>query len=90
MTGFSPLSSTYHSWRIFVPLTGSASHSGTHDEALDWFEKAVDSGRRRYEWDEMEPAFEPLSDEYRFKAALQRQRDLRREMEQNTAVLLGQ
>ena len=76
----------FHRWHLaFI-------HSllGNHDEAVDWFEQAVNSGRRRYEWDELEPAFHPLNDKPRFKAAIQRQKDLRQEMKNSTAVLLEQ
>jgi len=76
----------FHRWHLAIV------HAllGKHEEALDWFEQTVESGRRRYEWDELEPAFEPLRDETRFKAALQRQKDLRREMKENTVALLAQ
>jgi DNA-binding winged helix-turn-helix (wHTH) protein/Flp pilus assembly protein TadD len=76
----------FHRWHLaFI-------HSllGNQDEAVDWFEQAVNSGRRMYEWDELEPVFQPINDEPRFKAALQQQKDLRQKMKQHTAVLLEQ
>ena len=75
----------FHRWHLAVIHT----LLGNRDVALGWFEQAVDSGRRMYEWDQLDPAFEPLRTEPRFDAALQRQRDLRLEMKRNTAVLLG-
>jgi len=71
----------FHRWHLAVV------HSllGNRDAALGWFEQAIESGRRRYEWDEQEPAFQALRDEPRFAGALQRQRDLRREMKDQAA-----
>lgn len=73
-----------HRWHLaFVH-----SLSGNHDAAIDWFDQAVDSGRRWFEWDELEPAFQSLREDKRFKAALKRQKELRLEMQQNTARFL--
>ena len=66
----------FHRWHLAV----LNSLSRDSEEALDWFEKAVESGRRRYEWDEMEPAFQTIRNESRFRAAIQQQKDLRQEM----------
>jgi DNA-binding winged helix-turn-helix (wHTH) protein/tetratricopeptide (TPR) repeat protein len=76
----------FHRWH----LAAVYALLGEQNEALGWFEQAVDAGRRMFEWDEQEPAFQALGGELRFEAALQRQRDLRREMKRNTAVLLGE
>jgi DNA-binding winged helix-turn-helix (wHTH) protein/Flp pilus assembly protein TadD len=75
----------YHRWHLAAVNT----LAGNPDEAMDWFEQAVEAGRRMYEWDELDPAFRLLRGEPRFEAALQWQRKLRREMKRNTAVLLG-
>jgi adenylate cyclase len=61
---------------------------GNKQEALDWYEQAVDAGRRRYEWDEFEPAFDLLRDEPRFQAALEKQRSQREDMHARVAVML--
>jgi TolB-like protein/DNA-binding winged helix-turn-helix (wHTH) protein len=61
---------------------------GNIPEALDWYEQAVDAGRRRYEWDEREPAFAALQSEPRFQAALEKQRRYRQQMHDRVAVLL--
>lgn len=61
---------------------------GNIEQALDWYEQAVDAGRRRYEWDEQEPGFELLRNEPRFKTALEKQRQLRREMRASVTVML--
>lgn len=53
---------------------------GKTEAALGWFEKAVELGRRRYEWDEQESAFDLIRHEPRFQAAMQRQRNSRRDM----------
>ena len=76
----------FHRWHLAVV------HSllGNRAEALEWFEQAVGAGRRRFEWDELEPAYQSLRGEPRFQAALQQQRDLRQEMKRNTAVLLAE
>ena len=74
----------FHRWNLafIFALKGDA------EAALSWFERAVDSGRRRWEWDEQEPAFEPLRGKPRFQAALQRQREMRLEMLKNALVYL--
>ena len=61
---------------------------GNRQEALDWYEQAVEAGRRRYEWDELEPAFVLLRDEPRFQAALENQRQQREDMHARVAVML--
>ena len=61
---------------------------GNKQEALDWYEQAVEAGRRRYEWDELEPAFDLLRDEPRFQAALENQRQKREDMRARVTVLL--
>jgi len=61
---------------------------GNIPEALNWYEQAVDAGRRRYEWDEQEPAFAPLQNEPRFQAALQKQRQYRQQMHARVAIML--
>jgi len=61
---------------------------GNNQEALDWYEQAVEAGRRRYEWDELEPAFALLRDEPRFQAALDQQRQQRVDMRARVTVLL--
>jgi hypothetical protein len=61
---------------------------GNKQEALDWYELAVEAGRRRYEWDELEPAFNLLRDEPRFQAALEQQRQQREDMHARVAVML--
>jgi TolB-like protein/DNA-binding winged helix-turn-helix (wHTH) protein len=61
---------------------------GNSKQALDWYEQAVDLGRRRFEWDEQETAFESLRDEPRFQMALEKQRRLREEMRARVAVML--
>lgn len=66
----------FHRWNLAL---GHALE-GNRNKALEWFERSVDAGRRRYEWDEIEPVFESIREYARFESALQRQRDLRREM----------
>ena len=61
---------------------------GNTEEALDWYEQAVEAGRRRYEWDELEPGFASLRDEPRFQAALEKQRQQREAMHARVAVML--
>jgi len=61
---------------------------GNMGEALSWYERAVDAGRRRYEWDEREPAFAPLRNEPRFQAALERQRQYRKQMRDRVAAII--
>ena len=61
---------------------------GNIPAALQWYEQAVDAGRRRYEWDEQEPAFTALRDEPRFQEALEKQRQLRQQMRARVAVML--
>jgi len=58
------------------------------DAALSWLERAVDSGRRTWEWNEKETAFELLRGEPRFQAAMQRQRKMRLDMHRNALVYL--
>lgn len=62
---------------------------GNIPEALQWYEQAVEAGRRRYEWDEQEPAFAPLRNEPRFESALERQRQLRQQMYERVAVMIN-
>lgn len=62
---------------------------GNIEEALSWYEQAVEAGRRRYEWDELEPAFEPLRKEPRFQAALEKQRKYRQQMHARVAVMMS-
>jgi len=50
---------------------------GNTGQALDWYEQAVEAGRRRFEWDVQEAGFASLRDEPRFQAALEKQRQLR-------------
>ena len=61
---------------------------GNTEEALDWYEQAVEAGRRRYEWDEQEPGFVSLRDQPRFQAALEKQRRQRKAMHARVAVML--
>ncbi len=61
---------------------------GNKQEALDWYEQAVEAGRRRYEWDEFEPAFDSLRDEPRFQAALEKQSLQREDMHARVALML--
>jgi tetratricopeptide (TPR) repeat protein len=61
---------------------------GNIEQALDWYEQAVDAGRRRYEWDEQESGFASLRDEPGFQAALEKQRQLRGEMRARVNVML--
>ncbi len=76
----------FHRWHLaFIN-----SLSGNKEAALSWYERAVDSGRRRYEWDEQESAFQLIAEEPRFLAALQRQRDSRLQMRLKVAELLEQ
>ena len=76
----------FHRWNLaFIN-----SLSGNKEAALSWYERAVDSGRRSYEWDERDSAFQLIADEPRFLAALQRQRDSRLQMKQKVAELLEQ
>ncbi len=75
----------FHRWNMAIV----SALRGNLDEALDWYEEAVESGRRRFEWDEQEPAFQPLRDEPRFEAALQRQRSMREEMHRKVVALFG-
>jgi TolB-like protein/TPR repeat protein len=63
---------------------------GNIEQALDWYEQAVDAGRRRYEWDEQESGFASLRDEPRFQAALEKQRQLRGEMRARVNVMLNE
>jgi TolB-like protein/DNA-binding winged helix-turn-helix (wHTH) protein/TPR repeat protein len=62
---------------------------GNIEEALSWYEQAVEAGRRRYEWDEQEPAFAPLRNEPRFQAALEKQRQYRQQMHARVAVMMN-
>jgi TolB-like protein/DNA-binding winged helix-turn-helix (wHTH) protein/Tfp pilus assembly protein PilF len=66
----------FHRWKLAFIY----SLRGEKEAALGWFEKAVEAGRRRYEWDEQESAFENIAAEPRFQAALERQRDARAQM----------
>jgi TolB-like protein/DNA-binding winged helix-turn-helix (wHTH) protein len=61
---------------------------GNIPEALNWYEQAVDAGRRRYEWDEKEPAFASLQNEPQFQAALEKQRQYRQQMHDRVAIML--
>jgi len=62
--------------------------AGDFEQALNWYEQAVDAGRRRYEWDEQESGFASLHDEPGFQAALEKQRQLREEMRARVNVML--
>jgi TolB-like protein/Flp pilus assembly protein TadD len=71
----------YHRWNMAF----ARALQGDREMALDWYEKAVDAGRRRFEWDEGESAFASIANEPRFRAALERQRNARSEMKQKVA-----
>jgi TolB-like protein/DNA-binding winged helix-turn-helix (wHTH) protein/cytochrome c-type biogenesis protein CcmH/NrfG len=74
----------FHRWNLaFIH-----SLKGNREAALSWYERAVDSGRRRFEWDERESAFQLLAGEPRFQAALQRQKEARSKMKQNVTEIL--
>jgi len=74
----------YHRWNL------SMIHAlrGEREAALTWYERAVDAGRRRYDWDEQEGAFGTIADDPRFRAALERQRKLRKEMKERVRSFL--
>ena len=75
----------FHRWHMaYVEVL-----RGRIPEALGWYEQAVEAGRRRYEWDEQEPAFAPLQQEPRFQAALEKQRQLRRQMHDRVTVMIN-
>jgi len=63
---------------------------GNSQASIEWYEKAVDAGRRRFEWDEREPMFDGIKSEPRFRAALEVQRESRRQMRERVTVMTGQ
>lgn len=80
----------HEGWFLRWNLAALHALEGNTEAALNWYERAVESGRRLYEWDMHEPAFESIRNEPRLQTALQRQRELRERMVQNTVALLEQ
>jgi tetratricopeptide (TPR) repeat protein len=61
-------------WCRYWELAVVAALRGRPDEALDCYERACDTGRRDFRWDGIEPAFDSLRDEPRFRVQLERMR----------------
>ena len=49
-------------------------HLGMKDEALDMLERVFGKGRGKKEWIEQDPDYDPLRDEPRFKAMIEKLR----------------
>ncbi len=60
------------SWEICYNLAGVHSSMGDQDKAIKWLDQAIDKGWRDYRIGEIEPLFENLRQDSRFKQRIER------------------
>lgn len=82
------ISKGHEAWLHRWNMAAAESLLGNNQSSIEWYEKAVEAGRRRFEWDEQEPIFADLRNEPRFQAALEKQRLLRRQMRERVTVMI--
>jgi TolB-like protein/DNA-binding winged helix-turn-helix (wHTH) protein len=75
----------YHPWNLALLY----SLRGETEQAISWFERAVEAGRVRWEWDEWEPGFDSIRHLKRFQVALEQQRSKRARILSNITALLA-
>jgi len=81
------ISNGHEAWFYRWIMAATESLRGNSQASIDWYEKAVEAGRRRHEWDEWDPVFDGLRNEPGFRAALEKQRQLRWQMRERAAVM---
>jgi len=90
VTALQSINNGHEAWIYPWIMAATESLRENNQASIDWYEKAVESGRRRYEWDEWDPVFDGLRNEPGFRAALEKQRQVRWQMRERAAVMTRQ